>query len=293
MSEMNLQGSGVALITPMKDNGAVDYAAYEALLDWHLAAGTAMLVVLGTTGESVTLTGQEREKLISLTVKRAAGRLPVIAGCGTNSTAGSIELVKQTADLGVDVGLVVTPYYNKPSQEGLYQHYTVIAEAVDLPLMLYNVPGRTCCDLLAETAVRLSVHPNIVAIKDATADISRVAPLKASGLAVLSGDDASALDFFKAGGDGVVSVIANVLPELWAQMCDAALAKDFATADKINAALAQLNQALYLESNPIPLKWLLYKLGKIEQGIRLPLTPLAEQYQEQLLTSYNKLSQEI
>lgn len=286
MSMLQLHGSMVAIVTPMQANGAIDYAAYQGLLDWHLEAGTQAVVVIGTTGESPNITMPEREKLIGLTVKHINGRIPVIAGAGTNSTAQSIELGQQIADLGVDASLVVTPYYNKPTQEGLYQHYMAIAERVELPMVLYNAPGRTAVDLLPETAIRLAKHRNIVAIKDATGDINRVEPLKAAGLQVLSGDDASAHQFIEAGGDGVVSVIANVLPKLWQQMCQAAATKDNQTVEQIVTACAALNTDLYCEANPAPVKWLLNHLGKIPNGIRLPLVSLSEVNQTTVLGAY-------
>jgi len=273
-------GSIVALVTPMQADGAIDEVSFRNLLSWHLSEGTHGIVINGTTGESATLSSSEKLRLLMIAVEVVAGKIPVIAGTGTNSTATTIEETKAAIAAGVDGCLVVTPYYNRPTQEGLYQHYQAVATNCNIPLLLYNVPKRTGCDLLPETVIRLANIQNIVGIKEATGDVARVAPLRAGcrkDFILLSGDDGSTLRFLQAGGDGVISVVANVMPNLFAKLC-ALKSSDVAQAVRIDKQLYQLYQALGLESNPIPVKWALAYLGRIGSGIRLPLTPLDVKY---------------
>lgn len=269
-------GSIVALVTPMSADGAVDFTVLDELIEWHIESGTDGIVVLGTTGESPTITHEERTQIIRDTVDCVAGRVPVIAGTGSNSTQVSIEHTQEAMDLGVDACLVVTPYYNKPTQEGLYCHFKAIAEAVAMPLILYNVPSRTSCDLLPETVARLSHIGNIVGLKEASPDPQRPHQLMTlvKGVDVLSGDDINALAYMKAGAKGVISVTANVAPQLVHDLCEAALSGDFARAEAIDKQLYPLNTNLFVETNPIPTKWALAAMGKIPGGIRLPLTEL-------------------
>ena len=271
-------GSIVALVTPMSADGAVDFTVLDELIEWHIESGTDGIVVLGTTGESPTITHEERTQIIRDTVDCVAGRIPVIAGTGSNSTQEAIEHTQEAMGLGVDACLVVTPYYNKPTQEGLYCHYKAIAEAVAVPLIVYNVPSRTSCDLLPETMARLSSIGNIVGLKEASPDPQRphqlMALLKDKGIDILSGDDINALAYMKAGAKGVISVTANVAPALVHALCEAALAGDFAKAEAIDKQLYPLNTNLFVETNPIPTKWALATMGKIPAGIRLPLTEL-------------------
>lgn len=279
------QGSMVALVTPMNDDGSVDEAALRKLIDFHLENGTDAIVAVGTTGESATLDMDEHCHTIKLTVDHVAGRIPVIAGTGANSTREAIELTRCAADAGADACLLVTPYYNKPTQEGLYLHHKAIAEAVDIPQILYNVPGRTACDMQPATAGRLSEIANIVGIKEATGDISRVAAIlgcSRDGFEIYSGDDATAMDLMLTGGHGVISVTANVAPAAMSQMCKAALAGDKARAAQINDTLMGLHKDLFLEANPIPVKWALHEMGLIGLHIRLPLTVLSSQFHEPL-----------
>lgn len=277
------QGSMVALVTPMQDDGSVDYAALERLIDFHVNNGTQAIISVGTTGESATLDFKEHAEVIEKTVKYADGRIPVIAGTGANSTREAIELTQRAAELKADACLLVTPYYNKPTQEGLYRHFRAIAEASPIAQILYNVPGRTACDLLTQTVERLADIDNIVGIKDATGDIDRARELVqrcGDRMAIYSGDDASALEHMLVGGKGDISVTANVAPATMSEMCDAALAGDEARARKLNGRLEGLHRRLFVESNPIPVKWAVHELGLIGPAIRLPLTPLSEQYQE-------------
>jgi 4-hydroxy-tetrahydrodipicolinate synthase len=276
-----IQGSIVAIVTPMLPNGDVDYPAFDRLLEWHVKCGTDAIVVVGTTGESPTLTLEEHCSVIERCIKTIAGRIPVIAGTGSNSTAEAIFYTKAARDLGADACLLVTPYYNKPSQEGLYQHFKKIAEEVDIPQILYNVPGRTGVDLLPETVSRLADLKNIVGIKEATGDLDRgqqVISLCADRIAVYSGDDATALDLILAGAKGNISVTANVAPAQMHEVCKLALAGEKEKASLLNARLAGMHHALFLESNPVPVKWALRELGYIENGIRLPLLPLNTVY---------------
>ncbi|MEI6458086.1 MAG: 4-hydroxy-tetrahydrodipicolinate synthase [Pseudomonadota bacterium] len=270
-------GSIVAIVTPMTETGEVDYAAWERLLGWHLAEGTDGIVVCGTTGESPTVTLVEALELTRRAVARVAGRIPVIAGSGTNDTAGSIERTRALAAAGADAVLVVTPYYNRPTQEGLYQHFMAIADDSPVPVILYNVPGRTGVDLLPETAARLGKHPRIVAFKEAVAGVERVRALRSlcgEDLDLLSGDDSTALDAMLAGARGVISVTANVCPAAMSAVCAAALAGDAEAARAADAPLRALHSALSIEPNPIPAKWAVCRLGLAGTGIRLPLTPL-------------------
>ena len=285
MGRNNLMGSYVAIATPMLTNGDIDYAALEKLIEFHVQQGTHGIVVVGTTGESATLSVDEHISVVEFTVKQAAGRIQVIAGTGANSTSEAIHLTELAKNAGVDACLLVVPYYNKPTQEGLYQHYKAIAEAVDVGQILYNVPGRTVLSMANETVERLADIDNIIGIKDATGDMQLCADLierVSDKLAVLSGDDATALDLIKLGGKGNISVTANILPKKMSQMCIAGVEGDFASADKINAELIAINQQLFVESNPIPVKWALERMGLIESGIRLPLTRLSESCQAEL-----------
>lgn len=274
-----ITGSIVALVTPMHADDSIDWDALARLIDMHIEQGTSSIVAVGTTGESATLDVDEHCDVIRFTVERAAGRIPVIAGTGANSTREAIELTREAKQVGADACLLVTPYYNKPTQEGLYRHHMAIADAVDIPQMLYNVPGRTACDMQPETVARLSGHPNIVAIKEATGDLARgrkILDLCGDAIALYSGDDATAMDLILLGAKGNISVTANVAPKAMADMCAAALAGDRATAEAINAPLQDLHKYLFVEANPIPVKWALCRMGLIGPGIRLPLTPLSE-----------------
>jgi 4-hydroxy-tetrahydrodipicolinate synthase len=280
-----IKGSMVALVTPMESSGAIDWQALAQLVEWHVESGTAAIVAVGTSGESATVGVPEHCAVITAVVKTVAGRIPVIAGTGANSTAEAIILTKAAKDAGADAALLVTPYYNKPTQEGLYLHHKAIAEAVDIDQILYNVPGRTACDMQPETAVRLSQISNIIGIKEATGDLSRMAVLvdkTPDDFALYSGDDATALDFILAGGHGDISVTANVAPKQMAEMCALAIAGDRAGAEAINKPLLLLHNRLFLESNPIPAKWALAEMGLIDYGIRLPLTVLDTQYHSSL-----------
>ena len=271
-------GSLVAIVTPMTDDGALDLDALRRLIDWHIAEGTDGIVVVGTTGESPTVSYDEHCLLIRTTVEQVAGRVPVIAGTGANSTAEAIELTECARRAGAQAGLSVVPYYNKPTQEGLYQHYRKIAETVDLPLILYNVPGRTITDLSNDTALRLAQVPGIVGIKDATGNMERAADLlrrAPKDFALYTGDDASALPFMLLGGHGVISVTANVAPKLMHEMCEAAFAGNLARGRELNNALLPLHSRLFVEANPIPVKWACAELGLISPALRLPLTPLS------------------
>ncbi|MFO8004926.1 4-hydroxy-tetrahydrodipicolinate synthase [Thioalkalivibrio sp.] len=280
------QGSMVALVTPMRSDGSIDLDALDRLLDWHLSAGTDAIVAVGTTGESATLDFDEHCAVISHVVRRVGGRIPVIAGTGANATREAIHLTQCARDAGADACLLVTPYYNKPTQQGLFLHYQAVAEAVDVPQILYNVPGRTAVDLLPETVARLAAVPNIIGLKEAlgTPDRTRELVDRVGGqLELYSGDDATALDFLIAGGQGVISVTANVAPAAMHQMCMAALGGDVAQARDINARLDGLHHALFHEANPIPVKWAVARMGLMPDGIRLPLTPLSESFHPAVL----------
>lgn len=282
------QGSMVALVTPMLDNNEVDFSGLEKLVAFHLDAGTDAIVSVGTTGESATLDHDEHVAVIAATVQAVAGKIPVIAGTGANATREAIELTRAAEQAGADAALLVTPYYNKPTQEGLYQHYKAVAEAVALPQILYNVPGRTACDLLPETIARLADIENIVAVKEATGDLQRgqaVLDAVAGRMAVLSGDDPTAAELILLGAKGNISVTANVLPQQMQALCAAALSGDAVEARRLNAELIEMNQALFVESNPIPVKWALHAMGYIGPAIRLPLTPLAAPLRDELLNT--------
>ena len=269
----------VALVTPMHPDGAIDWSAYARLIEYHIESGTAGLGVVGTTGESPTLTVPEHCEVIRFAVEQSGGRIPVVAGTGGNSTHEAIELTVSAAEAGADYSLSVTPYYNKPTQLGMFEHFQAVARSVNLPIILYNVPGRTGCDLLNTTVVKLSQIDNIVAIKDATGDVVRGAALIEAvpdGFAVFSGDDATALELMRRGGRGNVSVTANIAARDMAAMCNFALTGEWEAAAEIDARLSELNDLLFIESNPIPVKWAMAQRGMMEEGIRLPLTPLSE-----------------
>lgn len=274
---MMFQGSIVALVTPMQTDGTIDKKSLDDLVEWHIASSTDGIVVTGTTGESSTLDAEEQRKIISRIVKRVKGRVPVIAGTGSNCTQHTITLTQNAKKAGADAALIVTPYYNKPPQNGLYAHYKHIAEKISLPIILYNVPSRTACDLLPETVERLAKIPNIIGIKEATGKIERATEiLKRCGknFAIYSGDDETALELMLIGAKGVISVTANVAPRKMHEMCAAALSGNKELANKINAELMPLHKKLFLEANPIPTKWALHAMGRIPTGIRLPLSPL-------------------
>lgn len=280
------EGSCVALVTPMTANGEVDEKALVDLVEWHIAEGTQAIVVVGTTGESPTLSEKEQMRIIALVVKTVQKRIPVIAGTGTNATTSTFAKTEAATTLGVDACLIVTPYYNRPTQEGLMQHYRQVATMVDIPIILYNVPSRTACDLKPMTVAHLSEIPNIIGIKEATGDVSRVSTLKATccdNFALYSGDDATAQDFMLAGGHGVISVAANIVPKLMQTMCRYAIEQNSKHANMLDEIMRPLYQMMAVEPNPIPVKWALQYLGKIAQGIRLPLTPLSTQHQEKLI----------
>jgi len=283
-----LIGSLVAIVTPMSDDGNIDYSAFKKLIDWHVESGTTGIVVAGTTGESATLTVDEHTALIEVAVAHAAGRVPIIAGTGANSTTEAIELSSHAKRVGASYSLSVVPYYNKPSQEGLYLHFRTIAEAVDIPLILYNVPSRTVADLANETVFRLAEIENIIGIKDATADMGRGSELISStpeDFAVFSGDDASFLPLMMLGSQGVISVTANIVPKQMQEVCDAVQSRDFELAKKINDRLLMLHTNLFVEANPIPVKWGLKRMGRIGEGIRLPLTNMNTQFEQIILES--------
>lgn len=274
-----IRGSIVALVTPMFDNGDVDFDTLSQLIEMHIAAGTNAIVAVGTSGESATLDNVEHIKVIRFVVEQAAGRIPVIGGTGANSTREALELTTAAKEAGVDACLLVSPYYNKPTQEGLYLHHKLIAESVDIPQILYNVPGRTAVDMAEDTVDRLADVKNIVAIKDATGVVARGKSLIArvsDRIDVISGDDATFVELMLAGGAGNISVTANVAPAEMRAICDAAAAGDADTANRLNQKIAHLHDQLFMEANPIPVKWALHEMGIIPSGIRLPLTPLSE-----------------
>lgn len=279
------QGSMVALVTPMDAEGRLDYPRLDSLLDFHLAQGTDAIVIAGTTGEASTLSMDEHCALIQHAVQAVQGRIPVIAGTGANSTTEAIELTQCAQAAGADACLLVTPYYNKPTQTGLYRHHKAIAEAVAIPQILYNVPGRTGCDMQPDTVIQLAQVENIIGIKEATGDLSRLTAIRAKVSAefgLYSGDDETAMEFMLMGGHGVISVTANVVPRAMHQMSLAALANDRATAEAINHTISAWHTALFVESNPIPVKWVLAEMGLIAAGIRLPLTWLDSRYHAEL-----------
>ncbi|KJK20279.1 4-hydroxy-tetrahydrodipicolinate synthase [Pseudomonas sp. 2(2015)] len=274
-----IAGSMVALVTPMDAQGRLDWDSLGKLVDFHLEKGTHAIVAVGTTGESATLDVDEHIKVIEFVVKRVAGRIPVIAGTGANSTSEAVHLTRNAKNAGADACLLVVPYYNKPTQEGLYQHFKHIAEAVDIPQILYNVPGRTSCDMQAETVIRLSSVPNIIGIKEATGDLKRAKAILdgvSKDFIVLSGDDPTAVELILLGGKGNISVTANVAPREMADLCEAALEGNAEKARAINEQLMPLHKDLFIEANPIPVKWALVEMGLMHKGIRLPLTWLSE-----------------
>ena len=276
-----ITGSLVAIVTPMLEDGRLDLARFKGLIDWHIAEGTDGIVVVGTTGESPTVDFDEHKELIRVAVEHAKGRIPIIAGTGGNSTAEAIELSASAKKNGATASLSVVPYYNKPTQEGLYRHFRKIAESVDLPMIVYNVPVRTVADMLNDTVLRLAEVPGIIGIKDATANMERGTDLirrAPRNFAIYSGDDSAALALILLGGHGVISVTANVAPRLMHEMCAAALVGDVKKARDINLRLLTLHQRLFVEANPIPVKWALGLMGMIEPGLRLPMTPLTDRH---------------
>lgn len=281
-----INGSIVAIVTPMHKDGSVDYASLKNLVEFHINSGTDSIVAAGTTGESATLPHAEHVEVVAQIVKMVDGRIPVIAGNGANATAAAVSLTKALAEVGVDAMLGVTPYYNKPTQKGLIAHYKAVAEATDIPQILYNVPGRTGVDLLPETVAELSKVSNIVGVKEATGDLSRVPVLRqlcGAEFQLYSGDDASAREFLLLGGNGVISVANNIVPRQFKQMCDAAMAGDEQAAIQAEASIVPLYSDLFCEANPIPVKWAVHQMGLIENGtLRLPLTELSEEFHGQL-----------
>ena len=278
-----IKGSIVAIVTPMHADGSLDYPGLNKLIDWHIAEGTDGIVIVGTTGESATVNVEEHCALVKATVEHAKGRIPIIAGAGGNSTAEAIELTRYAKAAGADAVLQVVPYYNRPTQEGMYQHFKAIAEAVDIPVILYNVPGRTVADMSNETIVRLAAVKNIIGVKDATGNIGRgldLLRLAPKEFAVYSGDDPSAVALMLAGGKGNISVTANVAPRAMHEMCKAAMAGEISKAIEINNKMFPLHQKLFVEPNPVPVKWALAEMGMMPAGIRLPLVPLAAEYHE-------------
>ena len=286
-------GSMVALVTPMLDDGSLDFESLDQLIEFHVENKTDAIIAVGTTGESATLDEEEHCATIKRAVKTSAGRIPIIAGTGSNSTREAIELTKCAMDAGADACLLVTPYYNKPTQEGLYLHYREVANAVAIPQILYNVPGRTACDMLPETVARLAEIPNIIGIKEATGNMDRaksILELCGDKLDVYSGDDATALELILLGGKGDISVTANVAPRAMHDMCKAAMNGDRETAEKINEPLKGLHKNLFLEANPIPVKWALYEMGLIKAGIRLPMTFFSEAHHDALRQAMKQAS---
>ncbi len=280
-----IRGSIVALVTPMLDDGSVDYPALRKLIDWHIAEGTDCIGVVGTTGESPTVSVEEHCEIIRVSVDQAAGRAPIMAGCGANSTKEAIELARFAKKVGADCQLQVVPYYNKPTQEGQYQHFKAIAEAVDLPVVLYNVPGRSVADMQHETVLRLAQVDGIVGIKEATGNIERAQWLikeAPKDFAIYSGDDPTAVALMLCGGHGNVSVTANVAPRLMHELCVAAMAGDIKRAMEIQFKLMPLHKTLFIESNPIPVKWAVARMGRCREALRLPLTQLSEPGQKTL-----------
>ncbi len=287
-----IEGSIVALVTPMSASGDIDWDSLARLVDWHVEQNTNAIVAMGTTGESATLDFKEHTQVVAFVVKQSAGRIPVIAGTGANATSEAIRLTKEAKEVGADACLLVTPYYNKPTQAGLVAHYTAIADAVDIPQILYNVPGRTACDMLPSTVLKLSVHKNIIGIKEASGNLDHTRDILAQadkGFFVYSGDDASAMESMLMGGKGNISVTANIVPRKMSDLCRLSMAGDREAASKINEKLAAVNQLLFIEANPIPVKWAMYRMGLIEEGIRLPLTALSSQCQPKLEAALSEL----
>ena len=292
-----LQGSLVALVTPMLENGSLDFNALEALIEWHIESGTNGIVSVGTTGESATVSVPEHLEIINKTINFVDGRVPVIAGTGGNSTQEAIELTQTAAELGADYALLVTPYYNKPNQEGLFHHFIKIADSAEIPQILYNVPSRTACDLMPETVMRLANHQNIVGIKEALDSSERFSELikisqsiaDQKHFSVFSGDDPTFNSFMANGGDGVISVAANVVPSYISQICSLNLSGQFDEAKELNSILENLYELLFVESNPIPVKWMLNRMKRIQSGIRLPLVPYNESFHEKTINEMIKL----
>ena len=292
-----LQGSFVALVTPMLENGSLDFNALEALIEWHIESGTNGIVSVGTTGESATVSVPEHLEIINKTINFVDGRVPVIAGTGGNSTQEAIELTQTAAELGADYALLVTPYYNKPNQEGLFHHFIKIADSAEIPQILYNVPSRTACDLMPETVMRLANHQNIVGIKEALDSSERFSELikisqsiaDQKNFSVFSGDDPTFNSFMANGGDGVISVAANVVPSYISQICSLNLSGQFDEAKELNSILENLYELLFVESNPIPVKWMLNRMKRIQSGIRLPLVPYNESFHEKTINEMIKL----
>lgn len=285
------QGSMVALVTPMKNDGTIEEVALGQLIEWHIRSQTKAIIIAGSTGEAATLDHDEQAKLIYLAVSIASGRIPIIAGTGSYSTQAAIELTLQAKKAGAEACLVVTPYYNKPTQEGLYLHYKMIAEKADLPMILYNVPGRTCCDLLPETIERLAQLPQIIGIKDATGKLERLQEIsKRCGkrFGIYSGEDVVGLEWMLHGAHGVISVTANVAPQKMVEMCEAARLGHLERAEKLNQELLGLHQKLFVETNPIPVKWALHQMGLISGGLRLPLTPLSSRFHPDLIQAMHQ-----
>ncbi|THB68750.1 MAG: 4-hydroxy-tetrahydrodipicolinate synthase [Gammaproteobacteria bacterium] len=278
-------GSMVALVTPMDEEGRIDYSALQKLIDFHVENGTKAIVAVGTTGESATLDMDEHSEFIKKTVEITNGRLPIIGGTGANSTTEALELTENAKKAGCDAALLVTPYYNKPTQNGLWLHYKKLAESVDIPQILYNVPGRTCCDMLPETVKKLSVLDNIIGIKEASGSVDRIIELRkkcGDNFGIFSGDDNICRKAMLAAANGVISVTANIAPKLMSNMCSNALAGDAKKAELIDEKLSELHRTLFLETNPIPAKWAVAKMGLINKGIRLPMTWLDEEYHQQV-----------
>ena len=292
-----LQGSFVALVTPMLENGSLDFDALEALVEWHIESETNGIVSVGTTGESATVSVPEHLEIIKKTIDFVDGRVPVIAGTGGNSTQEAVELTQTAAELGADYALIVTPYYNKPNQEGLFQHFIKIADSAEIPQILYNVPSRTACDLRPDTVMRLASHQNIVGIKEALDSSERLSELirisqsvaDQKNFSVFSGDDPSFSSFMANGGDGVISVAANIVPKYISQICSLNLSDQFDHAEELNSILKNLYELLFIESNPIPVKWMLNKMGRIQPGIRLPLVPFNQVFHEKTINEMIKL----
>ena len=292
-----LQGSFVALVTPMSANGSLDFYALEGLIEWHVESGTDGIVSVGTTGESSTVSVPEHLEIIEKTIEFVDGRVPVIAGTGGNSTQEAVELTQKASELGADYALIVTPYYNKPNQEGLFQHFIKIADSVEIPQILYNVPARTACDLRPQTVSRLAEHQNIIGIKEALDSSERLSELirisqsiaDQKNFSIFSGDDPSFNSFMANGGDGVISVAANVVPKHISQICSLNLSNQFDDAKELNSLLKNLYELLFIESNPIPVKWMLNKMGMIHSGIRLPLIPFNEVFHEKTINEMIKL----
>ena len=293
----NLQGSIVALVTPMDEDGSIDWQSFKDLIEWHINSGSAGLVVVGTTGESATLDVAEHVQVIENSVKTADGRIKIIAGTGANSTKEAVYLTNSAKSAGADAALLVTPYYNRPSQEGLYRHYSYIADEVHIPQILYNVPSRTGCDLLTETVLKLVPHDNVIGLKDATGDLVRLEEalsglkkLERNDFILYSGDDPTATQFMLKGGSGTISVTANVVPSRIAEICTQALSGEGRIAIKLDLELKELNEVLFIESNPIPVKWILNRLGRIPGGLRLPLVELDNKYHNKTELILKKLS---